>query len=382
VAANAGAEPLRQRYNGPRMTTLPAVSSPAEQKAAAQREIDRHPFRAAWWARSGFAQTLVGSWTRGPGRGALRLERWRLPDGDFVRMHFGAPVAGAPLVLLLHGLEGSRESGYVGEMLRAVRRLGWSFAVLEFRSCGGETNRARRTYHSGETSDLGYVVERLCNLAPARPLYLVGYSLGGNVMLKWLGECGSLVPEQVVAAAAVSAPFDLEVAARQCDERYRGLIARHFLRTLVPKALAKARQFPGLLDPAAVRRCRTFAAFDDLVTAPLHGFRDALHYWRSSSCAQFLASIRRPVLLLGAEDDPLVPGRVLPRALVERSEHLVGAFPGNGGHCGFVGGKLPGWPERWAEAQVQRFFALHEAWRLAAATPSPCPSRTATSPPA
>lgn len=359
----------------------PACPPPADPQAAAQRELDRHPFAAAWWARSGLAQTLVGSWTRGPRRGDLRLERWALPDGDFVRLHFAATVPGAPLVLLLHGLEGSRESGYVGEMLRVVRRAGWNFAVMEFRSCGGELNRARRTYHSGETSDLGYVVERLRAAVPERALYLVGYSLGGNVLLKWLGECGSLVPEQVVAAASVSAPFDLEVAARQCDERYRGLIARNFLRTLVPKALAKGEQHPGLLDPIAVRRCRTFAAFDDLVTAPLHGFRDALHYWRSSSCASFLASIRRPVLLVGAEDDPLVPGRVLPRELVAASPHLVAQFPARGGHCGFVGGNVPGWPQRWAEAQVQRFFALHEAWRQPLATPSPCPTRAATSPP-
>jgi len=353
---------------------------PAAQKAAATAELVKHPFRPAWWARTGFLQTVASAYGRQARARDLGLSRWALPDGDFVRMHFAMAVPEAPLVLLLHGLEGSRKSGYVRAMLQAVRRAGWNFAVLEFRSCGGELNRARRTYHSGETSDLGYVIERLRAEAPERAIYPVGYSLGGNVLLKWLGECGELVPEQVVAAAVVSAPYDLGVAARQCDARYRGLFARHFLQTLVPKALAKAQQHPGLLDLREVRRCRTFEAFDNLVTAPLHGFRDAEDYWRKSSCAQFLASVRVPVLLVGSSDDPLVPGSVLPHAAVAASPFLVSQFSARGGHCAFVEGGVPGWPRRWAEFQVQRFFALHEAWRPSVATSSACPSRAATSP--
>lgn len=353
---------------------------PGAQKDAALAELARSPFRPAFWARSGFLQTVAAAYGRRARARDFVLQRWTLPDGDFVRMHFALATPEAPLVLLLHGLEGSRDSGYVRALLQAVRRAGWSFAVLEFRSCGGELNRLRRSYHSGETSDLGYVIERLRAAAPERAIYPVGYSLGGNVLLKWLGECCELVPEQVVAAAAVSAPYDLGVAARQCDARYGGLFTRHFLRTLVPKALAKGQQFPGLLDLAAVRRCRTFEGFDNLVTAPLHGFRDAEDYWRRSSCSQYLATVRVPVLLVGAEDDPLVPGAVLPHAEVKASPWLVPQFSPRGGHCAFVCGGMPGWPRRWAEAQVQRFFALHEAWRPPVATSSPCPSRAATSP--
>src|SRR5690606_439528 len=176
---------------------------------------------------------------------------------------------------------------------------------------GGEPNRQLRSYHSGETTDLQFVLSRLFALGHA-PLFVVGYSLGANVLLKWFGELGDAVPvpAPVLAAAAVSAPFDLGVCAAQCDVRYGGLITRSFLRTLIPKALAKAAQFPGVIDAAAVRRCRTFAAFDTLVTAPLHGFTDNEHYWRTQSCAQFLAGIRRPTLLVNAADDPLVPERV------------------------------------------------------------------------
>jgi len=360
-----------------RATLLPAVPtaapaaahqspvSPLAQKEASAHALAQHPFRPAWWARSGFAQTLLTTFGRAARLDDLQLERWDLPDGDFVRMHFVGPRCGAPLVLLLHGLEGSRESGYVGEMNRLLRPLGWGFAVMEFRSCGGELNHAQRTYHSGETGDLAFVVERLRAQDPDRPIFVVGFSLGGNVLLKWLGETGELVPEQVVAAAAVSPPFDLEAAARQCDGRFGGAISRHFLRTLIPKALAKARQFPGLLDAGAVRACRTFAAFDDVVTAPLHGFRDAQLAWSSASCAQFLAGIRRPTLLVSAEDDPLAPAGILPHAAVAASPFLAAQFTARGGHVGFVVGGLPWRPRRWVEAHVQRFFALHDRWRLA-----------------
>lgn len=323
------------------------------------------PFRPVWWARSGFVQTLLAG--LGSRRHAKRLrgETWALPDGDFLQIHFADPDPRAPLVLLLHGLEGSRRSTYVGALLRQARRHGLGFAVLEFRSCSGSPNRTKRSYHSGETSDLGYVVERLRARWPGRPLLLSGYSLGGNVLLKWLGECGVLVPEEVQAAAAVSVPYDLAVAAQRCDTEHRGFLARHFLRTLVPKALAKARQFPGLLDAHAVRACRTFAAFDALVTAPLHGFRSAAHYWQASSSAQFLGDIRVPVLLLSAEDDPLVPAEVLPRAACVGSAYLRPHFTTHGGHCGFVTSGPFGMPRRWAEGQIVQFFVSQLARRSA-----------------
>jgi predicted alpha/beta-fold hydrolase len=244
-----------------------------------------------------------------------------------------------------------------------VHSLGWQLAVLEFRSCGGEPNRLPRSYHSGETEDLDFVVRELIRRHPDRPLYLLGFSLGGNMLLKWLGERGTAIADAVIAAAAVSPPFDLAASAHAADEHYFGLLGRHFLATLVPKALAKAQQFPGLLDVEAVRRCRSFAAFDDVVTAPLHGFRDGPHYWSDSSCARFVAGIRRPTLLLAAEDDPLCPAAGIPRADVAASPWLLPQFEAHGGHVGFVDGGTPWRCHRWAEAQAVRFFQLCEAWR-------------------
>jgi len=317
-------------------------------------------FAPVWWARSGFAQTVATAFDRRRHRNALRMHVVATPDGDRVRLWFAdSREANAPLVLLLHGLEGSRDSVYAVETERLCAERGFGFVALEFRSCGGEMNRARRTYHSGETTDLDLVVAGLVAASPRRPLFAVGFSLGGNVLLKWLGERGDSAPAQLVAAAAVSPPFDLEMAARRCDERYRGLFARHFLRTMVPKALAKERQHPGCLDAAAVGRCRTFAAFDDVATAPLHGFRDARHYWSDASCARFLPAIRRPTLLVASTDDPLIPAEALPRAAAASSRFLVPRFLDRGGHVGFVEGGSPWSQRRWAERQVLGFFASH-----------------------
>lgn len=334
--------------------------SPREHKQRAIAELGKRPFRPAWWARSGLVQTMLASRPAAKDD-ADRMERWDTADGDFVRVHFWNGDPRAPRVVLFHGLEGDRHSRYVGELSRRLRAIGWSLAMLEFRSCGGELNRLPRSYHSGETGDLAFVIQRLVEREPQRDLFAIGFSLGGNALLKWLGEVGDRAPRQLRAAVAVSAPFDLEVSARQCDERWFGAIARRFLKTLVPKAVHKARAFPQLIDEKKAAECASFAAFDDLVTAPLHGFADAEDYWRRSSSAQFLPQIRVPTLLISASDDPLVPGRVLPHASVDASPYLVAQFVPHGGHCSFVDGGTPMRPSRWAEAQAIEFFRLHAA---------------------
>ncbi len=324
------------------------------------RASPRAAFLPVWWAPTGMLQTLAAMRSAAPAP-AWHTEVWPTPDDDALRLHFAsAPIAepAPPTVLVLHGLEGSRDSAYVRTLVPLALARGWRCVVLEFRSCGGVLNRARRTYHSGETSDLAFVVRELVRRDAGAPLFAIGYSLGANVLLKWLGEVGALAPPQLAGAAAVSAPYDLATCAHRCDTRLRGAIARHFLRTLIPKALAKERQFPGYCDVAAVRRCRTFRAFDDLVTAPVHGFRDAAHYWASQSAGPLLPAIRRPTLLLAAADDPLVGAELLPHAAVAQSPFLVPRLPARGGHCAFVAGGSPWRPRRWAEAQVLRFFAL------------------------
>jgi uncharacterized protein len=335
------------------------LSAPAwslGQRQALVAALSRTPFGTPFWARSGLTQTLLAVRSPGP-RLTLRPESCLTPDDDAVHLHCAdAADPAAPMLLLLHGLEGSRLSSYAQTAGWLAHAAGWHFCVMEFRSCGGVLNRAPRAYHSGETTDLDLVVQLLRERHPTSPLCVLGYSLGANVLLKWLGERRTVATLCVRAAAAVSATFDLAVCARQCDLRYGGAIARHFLGTLIPKARQKHAQHPGSFDIAALERCRTFGRFDDVVTAPLHGFRDAAHYYESQSCRQFLPRIAVPTLLISAKDDPLCPVATLPHDEVAASPYLLPQFSDRGGHVGFVEGGSPARPRRWAEAQAMRFF--------------------------
>jgi predicted alpha/beta-fold hydrolase len=319
------------------------------------------PFRPAFWAPTGLVQTLAGLRASTP-MPSLRFESLPTPDGDELHLHWlDAPDPQAPLVVLFHGLEGSRRSPYVRTTAAVAATLGFAFVVLEFRSCGDVLNRSLRTYHSGETTDCAFVIAELAARAPQRPLLPIGFSLGANVVLKWLGEAGDAAPANVLAAAAISPPYDLGACGHRCDTRLGGVLARHFLRTLVPKAIAKERQHPGAYDPVAVRRCRTFRAFDELVTAPVFGFRDVDHFYTSQGCGQFLPAIRRPALLVSALDDPLVDPAAVPHAAVAASRFLHARFSKHGGHVAFVTGGAPWRPRRWAEAHALQFFVAQLA---------------------
>lgn len=291
-------------------------------------------------------------------RVALRRERVDTDDGDFVDLDWlAAPAAaGAPLLLVLHGLEGNARSHYVQGLLAHARAAGWRGVVLNFRSCSGEPNRRPRFYHSGDTADLDHVVRLLVAREPDVRLGLVGVSLGGNVLLKWLGEQGAGAPAQAVAAVGVSVPFDLARCAAAMD---RGLARRvytaRFLATMRAKAVGKAAVFPGFVDLEAVRRARTFAAYDRAVTAPLHGFADEVDYWRRSSSARYLERIRRPTLLLSALDDPFVPRAALPAPSSLPPAVRLETTP-RGGHAGFLEGRWPWRVTSWAERRAMAFL--------------------------
>jgi predicted alpha/beta-fold hydrolase len=261
-----------------------------------------------------------------------------------------------PLVLILHGLEGSSQSKYVMGLLAELNRIHWQGIAMNFRSCSGEINRQRRFYHSGETTDLDWVIGRLTQKFPSRPVYAVGFSLGGNVLLKWLGENGDKIPEQVRAAVAVSVPFNLEVAARRIDQGGSRMYAAAFLKTMKEKALQKMVRYPDLIDPKAIFRVRSFEAFDNLVTAPLHGFRDSLDYWTSSSSVRFLTGIQRPTLLISAEDDPFLPGEYLPKKIVNESKWLESDFTAHGGHVGCIQGLVPWAITYWVDKRIVQFL--------------------------
>ena len=329
-----------------------ATSSRAASPAAAPTD---GAFRPAWWCRNPHLQTLWGPLFR-RGRLPLRRERVATRDGDFVDLDWADGPAGTPLLLVLHGLEGSARSHYVTGLLRESLARGWRGVALNFRSCSGEPNRLPRFYHSGDTGDLDAVVEHLAHREPDARIGAAGVSLGGNVLLKWLGERGAGAPRQLAAAVGISVPFDLVACARVLDCGLpRALYTANFMRTLRRKALAKARLYPGFVDLARVRRARTFAEYDRAVTAPLHGFADEVDYWTSSSSGPYLVRLRRPTLLINARDDPFVPPGTLPDPAALPPD-VAAEYPPRGGHAGFLEG-LPWQVASWAERRAAAFLA-------------------------
>jgi predicted alpha/beta-fold hydrolase len=277
-------------------------------------------------------------------------------DGDFVDLDWCDGPPGAPLLLVLHGLEGSARSHYVVGLAEAARARGWRAVAFNFRSCSGELNRLPRFYHSGDTGDLDAVVARLVAREPGVGLGAVGVSLGGNVLLKWLGERGAGAPAEVRGAVGISVPFDLVACARALDRGVPRLIyTANFMRTLRRKVQDKAAVYPGLVDLAGTRRARTFAAYDRLVTAPLHGFADEVDYWTRSSCGPYLARVARPTLLISALDDPLVPAATLPDPATLPAGMRT-EFTRHGGHAGFIDGRR-GATGSWAERRAIAFLA-------------------------
>lgn len=272
----------------------------------------------------------------------------------------------APTLVVFHGLEGGSSSHYARAIFDALLPLGWRGVVPHFRGCSGEPNRMPRAYHSGDHEEVGAMLAAVrARVGERAPLYAVGVSLGGSALLNWLGRTGVDGTKVVRAAAAVSAPLDLVAAGISIGRGVNRVYTRHFLATLKPKSLAMAARFPGLLDPARIRRARTLRAFDDVVTAPLHGFADALDYWTRASSKPWLARIAVPTLVLNARNDPFIPARSLPGP-GEVSKAIVLEQPRHGGHAGFARGPFPGNVD-WLPRRLLHFF-LHEAQALAHAS--------------
>src|SRR5205823_13615926 len=230
----------------------------------------------------GHLQTLWGKLFRRQAPARTRIERWDTPDGDFLEIHRLDAPDGVPRVLLLHGMEGTIRSHYAQGFLNEAARRGWGADLLIFRSCGTEPNRTRRFYHSGETTDAAFALDRSAGEFPKSPLAIAGVSLGGNVLLKMLGEMGDKLPAQLHAAVAVSVPFDLERSSRRINQGFSRFYQRFFLGSLRRKAQEKATRYPDLAPPEKIMALRTLEDFDNLITGPLHGFRDAQDYYRRS----------------------------------------------------------------------------------------------------
>ena len=271
-----------------------------------------------------------------PPRVALERERWDTPDGDFIDVDFAGDATLPRCAVLFHGLEGCSDSHYARGLAQALPQAGWRLAIPHFRGCSGEPNRMPRAYHSGDSTEVDWILRKFL-----QPVDAIGVSLGGNALLKWLGERGAQAAPLVRRAAAISAPLDLAAAGRALDRGLNRLLyTRMFLTTLKPKSLAKLASFPGLFDAARVSASRTFREFDDAFTAPLHGFRDVDHYWNSSSSGQWLAHIAVPTLVLNARNDPFLPEASLLAAAEKRSPSVLLEFPARGGHVGFSGSWL------------------------------------------
>ena len=313
-------------------------------------------YRAPSWLAGGHAQTIWPYWLPKPTM-ALRRERVDAPDGDlwlFDWLDSDRPND-SPLVVLFHGLEGSSTSNYARALMHAVGAIGWRGVVPHFRGCGGETNRLPRAYHSGDHAEIGAMLAAIrARVPPETTVFAVGVSLGGSALLNWLGRVQGDASRVVAAAATASTPLDLAAAGFSIDVGLNKIYSYHFLRTLKPKSVAMSRRFPGLIDAKRVRATRTMRAFDDVVTAPLHGFADAMDYWTRGSSKPWLKSIALPTLVINAENDPFIPARSRASAN-DPSRDVIIERPSHGGHGAFPQGPFPGNVD-WLPQRVLHFF--------------------------
>jgi hypothetical protein len=303
-----------------------------------------HDFRAPRWLPGGPAQTIwpvLFSRRYAGARPVFERERWATPDADFIDVDWLGSDPDTTLLVLFHGLEGSSSSHYAEAFAAEARERGWRFAIPHFRGCSGELNLAPRAYHSGDFEEVGWLLGRFRALHRGT-IVAVGVSLGGNALLRYAEEAGASALERVRAVAAISAPLDLDAGATAIGRGF-GLqvYTRMFLRSMKPKALKKLEQHPGLFDAERLRRARDLRAFDDVFTAPLHGFRGAADYYARGSAKPRLADIRIPALVLNARNDPFLPAAALPRP-GDVGGHVTLWQPAHGGHVGFAGGSWPG----------------------------------------
>ncbi|MGJ0516101.1 MAG: hydrolase [Methylomicrobium sp.] len=327
--------------------------------------IIQSTFKPAWWLKNAHLQTIFPAFFRNiQPPGALRRERLSTGDNDFIDIdHFGEN--GQPIVILLHGLTGSSESGYIKGLQHTLAKLGFRTVALNFRGCSGESNRLARCYHSGETEDIHFLYQTLREREPETPMAAIGFSLGGNVLLKWLGEQGDRL--DLFAAIAVSVPLVLSICASKLDSGFSKIYRKNLLNELKQYVRLKLQHLETLGIETEAEKIRqlgnladinSFWQYDDIVVAKLHGYRDVHDYYQRSSSRQFLKSIAVPTLVIQAADDPFMTLEVLPEEHeLSPSVHLEIAQ--GGGHVGFVAGAYPFRPRYWLEQRLPEFLMLH-----------------------
>ena len=317
--------------------------------------VKNSDFNPAWWLPGPHLQTLWPVLSGSKKTPTLLRERLELPDGDFIDVDWVNAHLDTPIVVILHGLEGSCHSPYARDMLYTLQHLGFRAVFMYFRGCSGEINRMPRYYHSGDTEDLAWLIQRLQKQYPNVPLTAIGYSLGGNVLLKWLGETEANNPLQ--CAVAVSVPMLLHKSA----DRMRNGFSRFYQWYLIMQLKQKLKQKQiqrGIHTNVDMEELKDFWSFDDKITAPLHGFKSAEDYYKKSSSRQYLKTIAVPTLILHAKDDPFTDDTVIPNEN-ELSSAVTLELSAKGGHIGFISGTIPGRGQPWLSQRILQFIEQH-----------------------
>ena len=309
--------------------------------------IHNSTFKAAWWLSNPHAQTLWPFLFRRRPKLKQRHETVELPDGDFLDIAW-SETANRPLVLVMHGLEGSIRSHYAGNLLKRLEQSGYATVFMHFRGCSGRPNRKDRSYHSGETQDLAFIMQHVRQQTGQPVFAAIGFSLGGNVLLKWLGETGD--DNRLTTAIAISVPFQLDDIARRLERGASRLYQNHLLASLRRSYLARFRHRPSPLQ-VDVNTLKTFREYDDRITAPLNGFRNVDHYYAESSSRQYLDRIAIPTLILHALDDPFMHEETVP-VEADLSPSVTLELSSRGGHVGFISGRIPCAAKYWLEERI------------------------------
>ena len=322
-------------------------------------------YQAPWWLPGGHTQTIwsakVAHTHRPYPAPHWQRERWDAPDGDFIDIDHSAHTVNdcAPLVLMFHGLEGNAGSHYVQAMATVAQQRGWAFALVHFRGCSGEINRAPRAYHSGDHEEIDGVLKRFAQQHPQRSRRAVGISLGGNALMRWAGEHGGAAARVVDSVVSVCSPLDLTASGHAIGRGFnRWVYTPRFLRTMKPKAVQKWQQFPGLFDLDAALRAKDLYEFDNAFTAPLHGFKGTDDYWTRAAAKPVMRHIGLPALAINALNDPFVPASSLPQ-VGDVSPDVTLWQPLQGGHVGFARGAWPGDVRALPEAVAQWWEQTH-----------------------
>jgi len=313
-------------------------------------------FIPSWWAPGQHRQTILSALLPVKKIDSLHRQKIAASDGELLEVDFLRGPVQSPVFILLHGLEGSSEAPYIRAMLRKIQTANCRAAAVNMRGCGGSANEVQETYHAGKTEDLACVIESIRKDEDNPPIYLIGYSLGGNLVLKWLGEQAEAAVDKIRSAVVVSVPYDLKQSVAYLDCGFnKAVYTRALLSGLKRKALEKEQRYPGILSKDKIKKCDTLAAYDQEVTARLNGFQDADDYWTQSSSIHYLEKIRVRTLLIHAEDDPFFPGRHFPHSKVEQSSYIKHILTEKGGHLGFLSGPAPWKRTGWLEDAIMHF---------------------------